>query len=101
MRVGIRRQIWSLPAIAVLIFGIGIAACVGFATQAQQHLGRVAGVDYPLLDLLKTLTADVQATTDDFNAAVAEGEKRKLEEAALHAERVGKTLASIGKLPGE
>jgi hypothetical protein len=72
VRVGVRKQIWSLPAIAVLIFGIGIAAGVTFASKALIALDQVAAVDYPMLDKVKALSIEIGRTTDDFNAAVAE-----------------------------
>jgi methyl-accepting chemotaxis protein len=101
MRLGVRKQIWSLPAIAVLIFGIGVAAGVAFASKALVALGQVAAVDYPMLDKVKTLTTEVGRIADDFNAAVAEGEKRKLDEAAARAQRVNAILQEIEKLPGQ
>ena len=100
MRLGVRKQIWSLPAIAVLIFGIGIAAGVAFASKALVALGQVAASDYPMLDKVKALSTEVGRTTDDFNAAVAENEKRKLEDAAARAMRVEAILQDIEKLPG-
>jgi methyl-accepting chemotaxis protein len=102
MRIGVRKQIWSLPAAAVLIFGIGIVAGVVFASSALMHVGHVASVDYPLLDKVKALAAEVGRIADDFNSAVAEGEKRKLEEAATRAQRtIGGLITEIGKLPGQ
>jgi methyl-accepting chemotaxis protein len=101
MRLGVRKQIWSLPAIAVLIFGIGIAAGVAFATSALMHVKRVASVDYPLLESVKSLAGEVQRITDDFNAAVAEGEKKKLDEVAGRAARIRQQLAQIERLPGQ
>ena len=100
MQLGVRKQIWSLPAIAVLIFAVGIAAGVGFASSALSRLARVASVDYPLLDHLKSLSVEVQSTTDEFNAAVAEGEKKKLDDASARAERVRKLLDQVANLPG-
>ncbi len=101
MRLGVRKQIWSLPAIAVLIFAVGIAAGVGFASGALSRLAHVSSVDYPLLEQLKTLWSEVQGTTDEFNAAVTEGEKKKLADASARADRVRKIIGQIRKLPGE
>jgi methyl-accepting chemotaxis protein len=101
MRLGVRKQIWSLPAIAVLIFAVGIAAGVGFASGALSRLAHVSSVDYPLLEHLKSLSTEVQGTTDEFNAAVAEGEKKKLADASARADRVRRIIGEIGALPGE
>jgi len=101
MRVGVRKQIWSLPAIAVLVFAIGIAAGLGFASSALSHVGKVATVDFPLLERLKTLSALLKGITEDLNAAVSEGEKKKLEDAAARAAQVRAAFDAIGQIPGQ
>src|SRR5215472_15260291 len=101
MRLGVRKQIWSLPAIAVLIFAIGIAVGVGYASSALRHVAKIATVDFPLLDRLKLLTAQVQIVAEDFNSAVSEGEKKKLEDAGTHAGQVRDTFDAIGRIPGQ
>ncbi|APV51519.1 hypothetical protein BWI17_18580 [Betaproteobacteria bacterium GR16-43] len=101
MAVGVRKQIWSLPAIAVLIFGVGIAAGIGFASNALKHVEHVAVVDYPRLEGVKALSSEVSRITDDFNAAVAEGEKKKLEDAAERAKTIRAMIDKLGALPGQ
>ncbi len=101
MRFGVRKQIWSLPAVAVLIFGIGIAAGIFYATQSLTYVGKVAREDFPLLDRLKLLSAQIQIVAEDFNSAVSEGEKKKLEDAATHASLVRESFDAIGRLPGQ
>src|SRR5471030_527998 len=101
MHFGVRKQIWSLPAIAVLIFGIGIAVSLAYSSRALALIDHVSVADYPLLEKMKALGAEVQRITDDFNAAVAEGERKKLDEAQADAARVKKLLGEIATLPGE
>jgi methyl-accepting chemotaxis protein len=101
MRLGVRQQIWSLPAIAVVIFAVGIAIGVAYATRAMSLIDHVAAVDYPLLDKAKSLALEVQRITEDLNGAVAEGEKKKLEDAAAGAARIEKLVNEIGALPGQ
>ncbi|QJR10620.1 hypothetical protein DSM104443_01684 [Usitatibacter rugosus] len=101
MKLGVRKQIWSLPAIAVLVFAVGITAGIGFASQALMHVRSMAVVDYPRLDGMKALSAEVTRIADDFNAAVAEGEKKKLEEAAARADAIRELIAKVGALPGQ
>ena len=101
MRFGVRKQIWSLPVIAVLVFAIGIAAGMVFASTALKHMGQVATVDFPLLDRLKLLTAQIQIVAEDFNSAVSEGEKKKLEDAEAHATQVRDTFDAIGRISGQ
>jgi methyl-accepting chemotaxis protein len=101
MRLGVRKQIWALPAIAVLVFGIGLAVSVAYSSRALALIEHVSAVDYPLLEKMKALGGEILRITDDFNAAVAEGERKKLDDANADAERVKKLLAEIGALPGQ
>jgi methyl-accepting chemotaxis protein len=101
MRLGIRQQIWSLPAIALAIFAIGIAVGAVYTTRAMSLIDHVAAVDYPLVDKVKALGLEVQRITEDLNSAVAEGEKKKLEDAAAGATRIQNLLAEISKLPNQ
>jgi methyl-accepting chemotaxis protein len=101
MSFGIRQQIWSLPAIALAIFAVGIGAGATFATRAVSQMDRVAAVDYPTLDRVKALSLEVQRLTEDLNGAVAEGEKKRLQDAAERAGRAHDMIAEIEKLPGQ
>jgi methyl-accepting chemotaxis protein len=101
MRLGVRQQIWSLPAIAVAIFAVGIAIGAGFAARAMSLIDHVAAVDYPLLDRVKVLTIEVQRITEDLNGAVAEGEKKKLDDASARAVRIKKVVDDIGEMRGQ
>jgi methyl-accepting chemotaxis protein len=101
MRLGVKRQIWALPAVAVLIFGVGIVVSVGFASSARGRVEQVRVADYPLLDHTKTLGIEIQRLTSDLDGAVAEGEKGKLEHAAARAESIRALIGTIGELPGQ
>ena len=101
MRLGVKQQIWALPAVAVLVFGAGIAASLGFATHARHVVEQVRVADYPRLDRVKSLGVEIQRLTGDLDSAVAEGEKRKLEDAETRAQAIRGLIADIGALPGE
>ncbi len=101
MRFGVRKQIWSLPAIAVLIFAIGIAAGVAFASGALSQVAKIATLDFPLLDRLKRLSGQTDIVAEDFNSAIYEGERKKLEDAETHATQVRETFDAIGHLSGQ
>ncbi len=101
MRLGVKQQIWALPALAVLIFGAAFAASLGLASHARSLVGQVREADYPRLERVKSLAVQIQRLTEDLDGAVAEGEKRKLEEADLRADGIRKLIAAIGLLPGE
>lgn len=59
--MNIKSRIWSLPAISVIIFTVGIAASSYFANLAQRAIERTGAVDYAILAQSQILRTDVQA----------------------------------------
>ena len=59
MSMSIKQRIWSLPATATVIFSIGLAVSVYFSTIAISSIKTTESVDYPVLDLSKSLITDV------------------------------------------
>lgn len=99
--MSIRRRIWSLPIISTVIFGIGLGVSATYTTQAFSSIQGIGSVDYPALELTKTITDEVTGITEDFKTAVAEGDKNKIvlireREAKLH-----KTIAKYGAVQGK
>ena len=101
MRFGVKQQIWSLPAVAIVVFAIGIGVSVQHATRARAHVERVRATEYPLLDFAKTLGMDVERLKSDLDNAVIEGERDKLQQAAKRAEGIRALIGRIGALDGE
>jgi methyl-accepting chemotaxis protein len=95
--MSIKRKIWALPVISILVFGLGIGGSSVIATDALRAIDRTARLDYPLLDLSKTLTQEVGAIADGLRDAVGEADRARLAQIAGQAARV---RARLGKLAG-
>jgi methyl-accepting chemotaxis protein len=95
--MSIMRMIWALPVVSILVFGLGIGVSTVIATDALRAIDRTARLDYPLLDLTKTLAQDVGAVTDGLRDAVGEADRARL---AQIADQVARVRARLGKLAG-
>jgi methyl-accepting chemotaxis protein len=76
--MNIKSRIWSLPVVAVVIFGVGIAVSSYFANSALGTIERTGAVDYAMLNQSEILRAGVQEIADDLKNAVMEGDKKRL-----------------------
>ena len=99
--MSIRRRIWALPSIAALLFGIGLAITVTFTTGAIASIRATARIDYPLLEQSKALGLDVQEVVGGLKDAVAEGDKKRVEQVDAQAIRVRVRLRSLAAIPGQ
>jgi methyl-accepting chemotaxis protein len=96
-----KRKIWALPAISTVIFGIGVAACVYFASAALASIRTTGSIDYPVLDLAKSLTLGVGAVADSLRAAVNEGDKAAIEPVELQATKLRGELRAFAAINGQ
>ncbi len=97
----IKSKIWSLPVISTAIFCVGIAVSVYFALAALASIQATEEVDYQFLDKTKQVTGEIAALKQSFQEAVAEGDKKRLEQSTAQAEKVRQTLGKIGAIPGQ
>jgi methyl-accepting chemotaxis protein len=99
--MSIKRRIWALPVISTLIFGLGIGGSSVIATDALHAIDRTARLDYPLLDLTKTLTLEVGAVTDGLRDAVGEADRARVAQIADQAAAVRARLAMFAAMDGQ
>ncbi len=97
----VKTKIWLLPAAAALIFAIGVAVVLAYSARTSAQLKSVGQVDYPFLDAMTQLSAQVEAYGAVIQSAVAEGEQKRLEEAGERAAAARKLLAAIQAIPGK
>ena len=76
--MNIKRKIWSLPAVAVLIFAVGIAVNYVLSSSASSLLERVGKVDYPFLDKTGMMITDLKGIQENLKNAVTAGDKNGL-----------------------
>ena len=99
--MNIKSRIWSLPAISVIIFTVGIAASTYFANTAQGTIERTGAVDYAILAQSQILRTDVQALADDLKNAVMEGDKKRLDTVDDTVTKLHAKLALFAAIPGQ
>ncbi len=89
-----------LPLIAAFIFVVGIATVLAFSARTSKSIEHLGAVDYPYLDATTQFASQLEALGATIQSAVAEGEKKRLDEAAERAATIRKTLNTIKAIPG-
>jgi len=101
MSMSIKQRIWSLPATATVIFSIGLAVSVYFSTIAISSIKTTESVDYPVLDLSKSLITDVNGLVKALQEAVSEGDKKRLDSIEQSANSLRDNITMLGKIAGQ
>ncbi|WP_326537155.1 methyl-accepting chemotaxis protein [Pseudorhodoferax sp.] len=99
--MNLKTRIALLPVMAALLFGLGIAVVVLYATRTQDAIHGVGDVAYPYMDAANRFASQLETLGNTVQSAVAEGEKKRLDEAAERAAAMRKTLAQIKAVPGK
>ncbi|MFN3862557.1 MAG: chemotaxis protein, partial [Roseateles sp.] len=99
--MNVKTRIWLLPALAAAIFAIGIAIVLVFSSRTSDAIRSVGQVDYPYLDATTQFAAQLEALGATIQSAVAEGEKKRLDEAGERAATMRKLLAAIQRIDGK
>jgi methyl-accepting chemotaxis protein len=99
--MNVKTRIWLLPALAAAIFAIGIAVVLLFSSRTSDAIKSVGDVDYPFLDATTQFAAQLEALGATIQSAVAEGEKKRLDEANERAASLRKLLAAIARIEGK
>jgi methyl-accepting chemotaxis protein len=99
--MGLRRRIWSLPLISIVVFGLGLAVSTYFSRAALSSIGATEVSHYPVLRISDRLIAGVQNVADEFEGAVVEGETARLAAAELRAKAVTEAIKSLAAIGAE
>jgi len=99
--MNVKTRIWLLPVFAALIFAIGIAVVWAFSARTSSAINAVGSVHYPYVDATTQLAAQLEALGATIQSAVAEGEKKRLDEAKERAASIQKLLTAIAKIEGK
>jgi methyl-accepting chemotaxis protein len=95
-----KHRIWLLPIMTAVIVTIGIAVNSQITTKTSAALARVEHVQYPTVEALRSIRAEVADIQESLQRAVAEGDKDALTTADAHASKVFdalRTLATVQK----
>jgi methyl-accepting chemotaxis protein-1 (serine sensor receptor) len=96
-----KKKIWSIPAAAVVIFGLSLAATFVLSRQTAKTISELGTVRYPSVDLAQRMERELKSVVEAFQAAVAEGDKGKLNDATALAKEFRNDADALAALPGE
>ena len=99
--MSLRTRIWSIPAAAVLVFGISLAFTLSSSTETAKTIGNLAAVDFPRLAITQRLEQELKSVVDGFQSAVAEGDKAKLADVERLAAAFQKNTDDLAVLAGQ
>ena len=97
--MSVRARIWMLPLLAAIIFGIGIATVLAFSARTSRSIDSLGKVAYPYLDATTQFGSQLEALSATFQGAVAEGDKKRLEEAGERASTLRRLVGVIKAVP--
>ena len=86
--MNVKTRIWLLPVLAAAIFAVGILVVLGFS-------------DFPFVDATTQFSSQLEALGATIQSAVAEGEKKRLDEAKDRAVSLRKLLEAMARLDGK
>jgi methyl-accepting chemotaxis protein len=81
-----------------VIVSAGIAINSEITSRASDRLARVEQVQYPTVEAIRSLRADITKVQEALQQAVTEGDQAGVEQAAEHARAVHATLEVFSKL---
>ncbi|MYN44755.1 chemotaxis protein [Pseudoduganella sp. FT93W] len=99
--MSIKRTIWSLPVVSIVVFALGIGGSSLIATDALHAINRTEHLDYPLMDVIKELNQEVNSITDGLRDAVSEGEQSRLAPISEQAAKVRSHFERLSALQGQ
>jgi methyl-accepting chemotaxis protein len=90
-----------LPTIAALVFALGIAVVLAVSSRTSTTLSAVGTLHYPYLDATSAAQNQFKAFHIALQAGVAEGEKKRVEDALAQGVKLRELIQGIGALPGK
>ncbi|HKE92846.1 MAG TPA: hypothetical protein VKB34_00955, partial [Povalibacter sp.] len=80
-----KHRIWLLPAMTAVIVTIGLLVSSQMTSRTATALTRVEKVQYPTVEALRTIRAELQGIEESLQRAVAEGDQQALATAEQRA----------------
>ncbi|MGH8175897.1 MAG: methyl-accepting chemotaxis protein [Steroidobacter sp.] len=96
-----KHRIWLLPIMTAVIVTIGIAVNSQITSRTSSALARVENVQYPTVEALRAMRADVVDVQESLQRAVAEGDAAAIGAADQHAEAVRKSLRDLASVDAD
>ena len=99
--MNVKTRIWLLPVLAAAIFAVGILVVLGFSARTSSAILDVRSIDFPFVNATTQFSAQLEALGATIQSAVAEGEKKRLDEAKERAASLRKLLDTMARLDGK
>ena len=96
-----KHRIWMLPIMTAVIIMIGIAVSSKMTSQTSAALARVEKVQYPTVEALRVVRAELIDVQESLQRSVAEGDQNAIGTAAEHAIKVREALKELGSVNAE
>lgn len=94
-----KKKIWSIPAAAVMIFGLSLAATFVLSSKTAKTISDLGTVHYPSVEVTQRMERELKSVVEAFQSAVAEGDKSKLADAEALAKQFRNDADSFAALP--
>jgi methyl-accepting chemotaxis protein len=98
--VRFRHRIWLLPIMTAVIVTAGILINSRIIARASDGLARVEQVQYPTVEIMRSLRSDFANVQETLQQAVAEGERSGIEGSEKHASAIRAHLDKLAALDG-
>jgi methyl-accepting chemotaxis protein len=98
--MSIKRSIWALPVVSSVILSAGLGIGIYYSTASIATISATEAEDYPALENSKALSLEIRAVVDTLKDAVAEGDKKRIEQVGALAQKVRARVARLAAIPG-
>ena len=96
-----RTRIWTMPAVAALVFIVGVAISAVVGTQTSAGLARLQNVDDPFMVRVFAVDSSTEQFRLTLQGAVSEGDAAKLDDTKPIVAAVHEALDKIAALDGK
>ena len=93
-----KTRIWILPMASAVLFAVGIVLLVVMSAGTSASIRAVGSTAYPAMDLTTRFDRRLESIVGTIQSAVAEGEKKRLDEAGAAAGEARKLLDELQTL---
>ncbi len=96
-----KTTIWMLPAVAALVFALGIGVVLTVSSRTSATLAALGEGDYPFLDAANGNVGRFDALQAGLYAAVSEGDKKRVAEVLAQGQELRQSIQAMARLPGK
>jgi len=95
-----KHRIWLLPIMTAVIMSAGIAVNSRITSRASDALARAEKVQYPTVEVLRSMRAEVTKIQETLQQAVVEGDRAAVGAVTIHEASVRASIKELAALEG-